>query len=190
MTEEEIGDLWRKPENYMTPLAFGAALLAVEREACAKLLNVSRADALLACGEMTAQEWRTVSAVLSCPLDWLVRRLGSKARGRFMGGDDYVIDDNGAWRSASEALVWYRQALAGAKRDESADRASRTLRAGAVAISCMAPEARDCLDAVMEQWREHWARIPESHRMPDPAAVYGFAYWLLRYSGLVTPNSD
>lgn len=36
----------------------------VEREACANILNLSRADALLMCGEMTAQEWRTVSAVL------------------------------------------------------------------------------------------------------------------------------
>lgn len=32
-----------------------------------------------------------------------------------MGGDDYVIDENGSWESASEALVWYRQALADAQ---------------------------------------------------------------------------
>jgi len=32
MTEQEIGDLWRKPENYMQPLSFGAALIAAERE--------------------------------------------------------------------------------------------------------------------------------------------------------------
>lgn len=37
MTEQEIGELWRKPENYMQPLAFGAALIAAEREACAVL---------------------------------------------------------------------------------------------------------------------------------------------------------
>ena len=28
-----------------------------------------------------------------------------------MGGDDYVIDDNGAWNSPSEALEWYRAEL-------------------------------------------------------------------------------
>lgn len=37
MTEEQIGELWRKPENYMKPLAFGAALTAVVREECAVL---------------------------------------------------------------------------------------------------------------------------------------------------------
>jgi hypothetical protein len=26
-----------------------------------------------------------------------------------MGGDDYVIDDNGAWATRSDALIWYRQ---------------------------------------------------------------------------------
>lgn len=35
-----------------------------ERAACANMLNLSRSDALLMAGEMTAQEWRTLSAVL------------------------------------------------------------------------------------------------------------------------------
>jgi hypothetical protein len=39
MTEQEIGDLWRKKENYMNPLAFGKALIALERERCAKLCD-------------------------------------------------------------------------------------------------------------------------------------------------------
>lgn len=28
-----------------------------------------------------------------------------------MGGDDYVIDDNGAWSNPSDALEWYRTEL-------------------------------------------------------------------------------
>jgi hypothetical protein len=28
-----------------------------------------------------------------------------------MGGDDYVIDKNGAWNTSHEALEWYRNAL-------------------------------------------------------------------------------
>jgi hypothetical protein len=32
-----------------------------------------------------------------------------------MGGDDYVIDENGAWASMAEALEWYRQALTNAQ---------------------------------------------------------------------------
>lgn len=35
-----------------------------EREACSKMLNLTRADAQLIAGEITEQEWRTVSAVL------------------------------------------------------------------------------------------------------------------------------
>lgn len=35
-----------------------------EQEKCANILNLSRSDALLMAGEMTAQEWRTVAAVL------------------------------------------------------------------------------------------------------------------------------
>lgn len=31
MTEDEIGELWRRPENYMQPLKFAASLLAADR---------------------------------------------------------------------------------------------------------------------------------------------------------------
>ncbi len=48
-----------------------AEAVAAEREACASALNISRSEALLACGEMTAQEWRTVSAVLR----WMQTRI-------------------------------------------------------------------------------------------------------------------
>ena len=43
--------------------ALGRLILA-EREACTNALNLSRSDVQLMAGEMTAQEWRTVSAVL------------------------------------------------------------------------------------------------------------------------------
>jgi hypothetical protein len=26
-----------------------------------------------------------------------------------MGGDDYVVDENGAWNTWSDALAWYRK---------------------------------------------------------------------------------
>mgnify|MGYP000278816477 CR=1 FL=1 len=45
--------------------------IAVERQRCADLLAVTRSDASLAAGEMTAAEWRTCSAVLA----WLQRRM-------------------------------------------------------------------------------------------------------------------
>lgn len=39
--------------------------LVQERTRCAKLLEISRSEACLLAGEMTAQEWRTVAAVLA-----------------------------------------------------------------------------------------------------------------------------
>lgn len=49
-----------------------------------------------------------------------------------------------------------------------------------IAIS---PEARDLLDMAIEQWDEHKKALP-----PDcQESVYSFAYWLIRYSGLVQP---
>ena len=50
---------------------------AIEREACANTLNLTRSDALLMAGEMTAQEWRTVAAVLKA----LQSRMRSNALG-------------------------------------------------------------------------------------------------------------
>lgn len=65
---------------------------------------------------------------------------------------------------------------------------SRCKRVGPVALCCISPEARDLLGRIMDEWREHWKVLPEDHRVPDPDDVYGFAYWLVRWSGLVQPN--
>lgn len=54
-----------------------------------------------------------------------------------------------------------------------------------VMLTCMAPEARDCLDVAMERWREFRAQMTIE---PDDE-VYTFAYWRLRYSGLVAPRA-
>ena len=60
---------------------------------------------------------------------------------------------------------------------------SRVIYHGPIRIACMAPEARECLDVAIEQWNAHLAQ--RSRPPEDP--VYSFAYWLLRYSGLVVP---
>ena len=41
-----------------------SAIAGFERDKCANILNLRRSEASLMAGEMTAQEWRTVSAVL------------------------------------------------------------------------------------------------------------------------------
>jgi hypothetical protein len=54
--------------------AHAKAVLAAERERCAKLLDVTRADVSLAAGELSAQEWRTCEAVLR----WMQARIRAK----------------------------------------------------------------------------------------------------------------
>ena len=58
---------------------------------------------------------------------------------------------------------------------------------GPVTLCCMKPEYRECLEKAMEEWRLHWKELPEERRIKDPDDVYGFAYWLIRWSGLVEP---
>lgn len=53
-----------------------------------------------------------------------------------------------------------------------------------VAIACMAPEARDLMDTIIDAYKEHYdAKLHSS----SPEQVYQFTYWLCRYSGLVRP---
>lgn len=57
-----------------------------------------------------------------------------------------------------------------------------------ITLTCMEPEKRDLLDMVMEEWSKQWSQLPEKYRSPqDPRDVYQFAYWLIRWSGLVQP---
>jgi hypothetical protein len=64
-----------------------------------------------------------------------------------------------------------------------------------VAVCCMSTEARDLFDEIMEAWDEHKAKLPESLTCGDETwdpreSVYSFAYWLVRYSGLIQPASS
>lgn len=62
-------------------------------------------------------------------------------------------------------------------------------------LSCMSESHRDCLDKVMAKWREHFAKLKTANPKYTPAIkdaddVYGFAYWLIRWSGLVIPSNN
>lgn len=60
-----------------------------------------------------------------------------------------------------------------------------------VMLGCITPEARDLLDEIMAAYREHYERGKKFHKPehqgPEPDTVYRFAYWLVRWSGLVRP---
>lgn len=63
----------------------------------------------------------------------------------------------------------------------------------AIVVTCMSEDARDLLDLIMDKWSEHEKKI---HKSAEERGVklgeishYGFAYWLVRYSGLVQPSN-
>lgn len=61
-----------------------------------------------------------------------------------------------------------------------------------VMLACISPEAEGLLDRTMEAWKTHKAKLPEtitvgSETWNPRESVYGFAYWLIRWSGLVKP---
>ena len=45
----------------------------------------------------------------------------------------------------------------------------------------MDSDARDLLNTIMEEWKKRKKGYPKGHR----PSTYGFAYWLVRWSGLV-----
>ena len=59
---------------------------------------------------------------------------------------------------------------------------------GNISICCMKPEYRDCLENAMEEWNKHKKQLPKmlGTKRYRPG-VYAFAYWLIRWSGLVKP---
>lgn len=61
-------------------------------------------------------------------------------------------------------------------------------RVGPIRICCISPEARDLLDRIMEAWEEHLVQLKEHNGQDYEPSHYGFAYWLVRWSGLVEPS--
>ena len=61
-----------------------------------------------------------------------------------------------------------------------------------VALGCISPEASELLDRIMDEYRKHYEAGCKIHRPEhcgtSPDKVYRFAYWLVRWSGLVQPN--
>lgn len=74
------------------------------------------------------------------------------------------------------------------KAREQFENGTRTLRTGNVAICAMSPQARQWLDAAIQAYCEH-KDVSSDALCSDTddakhISVYGFAYWLFRYSGL------
>lgn len=67
---------------------------------------------------------------------------------------------------------------------------SRFLQRGPVTLGCISEEARDLLDEVMEEWEKHLPNLKKHNGDDYEPGHYGFAYWLIRWSGLVKPTSQ
>jgi hypothetical protein len=57
-----------------------------------------------------------------------------------------------------------------------------------IMIGCISPEARDLLDTIMEHWEKHYTELKTMHGDKYEPSFYGFAYWLVRWSGLIQPS--
>lgn len=49
----------------------------------------------------------------------------------------------------------------------------------------MAPDSRDAMELALERWRKHVAEMQQRTGYVSDDPVYGFAYWLFRWSGIV-----
>ena len=56
-----------------------------------------------------------------------------------------------------------------------------------IILGCISQDAKDLLDTVMEEWKIHEKKLKELKPNYEPSH-YAFAYWLIRWSGLVKPN--
>ncbi len=56
-----------------------------------------------------------------------------------------------------------------------------------VVIGSITPEARQFLETIMDAWDKHYEGLKEANGKDYEPSYYGFAYWLVRWSGLVQP---
>ena len=87
---------------------------------------------------------------------------------------------------SKEGQAFIDKALKG--KDEAFSGSKFTSPTPGITLGCISPEARDLLDSVMEAWEKHYKDLKETSRDNEPT-FYGFAYWLIRWSGLVQPNA-
>lgn len=57
-----------------------------------------------------------------------------------------------------------------------------------VMLGCISQDARQLLDVVMAEWEIHYGNLKQIHGENYEPGNYGFAYWLIRWSGLIEPS--
>lgn len=59
-----------------------------------------------------------------------------------------------------------------------------------ITIGCISPESRDLLETIMEHWEAHYKQLKGNNGEDYEPTYYGFAYWLVRWSGLIQPTNS
>jgi hypothetical protein len=67
---------------------------------------------------------------------------------------------------------------------------SFTEPATGIVLGCISPEARKLHDTIMEHWEEHYKDLKDMHGNAYEPTIYGFAYWLVRWSNLIQPINN
>jgi hypothetical protein len=55
-----------------------------------------------------------------------------------------------------------------------------------ITLGCITPEASELLGTIMIEWKKHKKALRKSNPKYKPSD-YAFAYWLVRWSGLIQP---
>ena len=62
-----------------------------------------------------------------------------------------------------------------------------------ISVGFISPEAEDLLNKIMEAWDEFYPKLKKTYQAVGKEyepTYYNFAYWLVRWSGLVRPNNE
>lgn len=54
-----------------------------------------------------------------------------------------------------------------------------------ITLGCISKDARELLENIMEEWAVYLVQLRKVYGKNYEPGVYGFAYWLCRYSGLI-----
>ncbi len=57
-----------------------------------------------------------------------------------------------------------------------------------IQVGCISKDGSDLLDKIMQEWDKHELSLKEQQGDKYVPSHYQFAYWLVRWSGLIQPN--
>ena len=59
-----------------------------------------------------------------------------------------------------------------------------------ITLGCISPEADELLETIMIEWKKHCKELKKYSKPNYRPSHYAFAYWLVRWSNLIQPNTN